>query len=76
MFSNLKKEVRLFNDNFDVKLTDTPNLLFLDHIEEDVETIVNSQEIRGTDGVMIGPSNFGPFKLILRFSYLAEDITD
>ena len=73
----MKKRVRIFDDSKSFYLDEViPNLRFLDAKEEDVETIVNSQEIRGTDGVMIGPSNFGPFKLILRFSYLAEDITD
>ncbi|WP_145353053.1 phage tail domain-containing protein [Staphylococcus cohnii] len=65
----MKKEVRLFNDNFDVKLTDTPNLLFLDHIEEDVEVKANTTEINGTDGVLMGPTTFGPFNLVLNFSF-------
>lgn len=76
MLSNLKKEVRLFNDNFDVKLTDTPNLLFLDHIEEDVEVNANTTEINGTDGVLMGPTTFGPFNLILNFSFKGLDTKD
>ena len=63
MLSSLKKEVRIFNDNFDIKLTDTPNLLFLDHIEEDVEVNANTIEINGIDGVLMGPTTFGPFNL-------------
>ena len=76
MLSNLKKEVRLFNDNFDVKLTDTPNLLFLDHIEEDVEVKANTTEINGTDGVLMGPTTFGPFNLVLNFSFKGLDTKD
>lgn len=72
----MKKEVRLFNDNFDVKLTDTPNLLFLDHIEEDVEVKANTTEINGTDGVLMGPTTFGPFNLILNFSFRGLDTKD
>lgn len=74
--SNLVKEVRLFNDNFDIKLTDTPNLLFLDHIEEDVEVNANTTEINGTDGVLMGPTTFGPFNLILNFSFKGLDTKD
>ena len=72
----MKKEVRLFNDNFDVKLTDTPNLLFLDHIEEDVEVKANTTEINGTDGVLMGPTMFGPFNLVLNFSFKGLDTKD
>ena len=76
MSSNLVKEVRLFNDNFDIKLTDTPNLLFLDHIEEDVEVNANTTEINGTDGVLMGPTTFGPFNLVLNFSFKGLDTKD
>ncbi|MGW8116549.1 phage tail family protein [Staphylococcus xylosus] len=72
----MEKEVRLFNDNFDVKLTDTPNLLFLDHIEEDVEVKANTTEINGTDGVLMGPTTFGPFNLVLNFSFKGLDTKD
>lgn len=72
----MKKEVRLFNDNFDVKLTDTDNLLFLDHIEEDVEVNANTTEINGTDGVLMGPTTFGPFNLVLNFSFKGLDTKD
>lgn len=72
----MKKEVRLFNDNFDVKLTDTDNLLFLDHIEEDVEVNANTTEINGTDGVLMGPTTFGPFNLVLSFSFKGLDTKD
>ena len=72
----MKKEVRLFNDNFDIKLTDTANLLFLDHIEEDVEVNANTTEINGTDGVLMGPTTFGPFNLVLNFSFKGLDTKD
>ena len=72
----MKKEVRLFNDNFDVKLTDTPNLLFLDHTEEGVEVNANTTEINGTDGVLMGPTTFGPFNLVLNFSFKGLDTKD
>lgn len=73
----MKKRVRIFNDNGSYYLDEViPRIRFLDATEEDVETTVNSLEINGTDGVMMGPSTFGPFKLVLRFSYIGEDITD
>ncbi|MDW4052644.1 phage tail family protein [Staphylococcus saprophyticus] len=72
----MKKEVRLFNDNFNIKLTDTPYLRFLDHIEEDVEVKANTTEINGTDGVLMGPTTFGPFNLILNFSFRGLDTKD
>lgn len=69
--------MRFFNDKESYYLDEViPRIRFLDATEEDVETNVNSLEIKGTDGVMMGPSTFGPFKLILRFSYIGEDITD
>ena len=71
----MKKEVRLFNDNFDIKLTDTPYLRFLDHIE-DVEVKANTTEINGTDGVLMGPTTFGPFNLVLNFSFRGLDTKD
>lgn len=73
----MKKRVRIFNDNGSYYLDEViPRIRFLDATEEDVETTVNSLEINGTDGVMMGPSTFGPFKLVLRFSYIGEDVTD
>ncbi len=73
----MKKRVRIFDDSKSFYLDEViPRLRFLDAKEEDVETIVNSLEIKGTDGVMMGSSNFGPFKLVLRFSYIGEDIED
>lgn len=63
----MEKEVRLFNEDFNIKLTDTPNLKFLDFIEEDVEVKANTTEINGTDGVLSGPINFGPFNFSFKF---------
>lgn len=73
----MKKRVRIFDDKGSYYLDEViPRIRFLDATEEDVETTVNSLEINGTDGVMMGPSTFGPFKLVLRFSYIGEDVTD
>lgn len=76
MLSNLKKEVKLFNDDINIKLTDIPNLKFLDFIEEGVEVKANTVEMNGTDGVLVGPSSFGPFNLILNFSFKGQDTKD
>ncbi len=76
MLSNLKKEVKLFNDDINIKLTDIPNLKFLDFIEEGVEVKANTTEVNGTDGVLMGPSSFGPFNLILNFSFKGQDTKD
>ncbi|MDN6414793.1 phage tail family protein [Staphylococcus gallinarum] len=72
----MKKEVKLFNDHFNTKITDIPNLKFLDFIEEGVEVNPNTTEINGTDGVLMGPTTFGPFNLILNFSFVGVDIND
>ena len=72
----MKKEVKLFNDNFNIKLTDTPYLRFLDYIEEDVEVNAHTTEINGTDGVLMGPTTFGPFNLVLNFSFRGLDTKD
>lgn len=72
----MKKSVRLFNDNFDITLTDIPNLKFLDFEEEGVSVNANTTEISGSDGVLKGSTNFGSFSLILNFSFLGSDIND
>lgn len=72
----MKKEVKLFNDNVSQTITDIPNLSFLDFEEEGVEAQTNSLEIKGTDGVLLGPTTFGPFNLILNFSFKGEDTRD
>ncbi|PTK94109.1 distal tail protein Dit [Staphylococcus gallinarum] len=72
----MKKEVRLFNEDIDIKLTDIPRLKFLDYIEDDVEVRADTTEISGTDGVIMGPTTFGPFNLILNFSFKGIDTKD
>lgn len=72
----MEKEVKLFNDDINIKLTDIPNLKFLDFIEEGVEVKANTVEMNGTDGVLVGPNSFGPFNLILNFSFKGHDTTD
>ena len=71
----MKKEVRLFNENFNINLTDS-NLKFLYHVEKDVQVNANTTEINGTDGVIMGPTTFGPFNLVLNFSFLGLDTDD
>lgn len=70
------KWVKIQDNNSTTVLTDFEGLQFLDSVEEDVEVIYNTQEFKGTDGEMVGPSNFGPFNLVLRFSYKAVDVKD
>lgn len=72
----MEKEVKIFNDNLNTVLTDIPRLKFLDFNEEGVEVNANTQEINGTDGVLLGPATFGPFKLVLRFFYTGTDTND
>lgn len=76
MLSSLNKEVVFFNDKSSYKLTDIKGLKFLDAIEEDVEVNTNTTEINGTDGVLVGPTSFGPFNLILNFSFKGIDTND
>ncbi|WP_268842826.1 distal tail protein Dit [Tetragenococcus koreensis] len=71
-----KKEARIFNDDFSYTLTDIPNLRFLDFEEEGVEVNENTTEINGTDGVLLGPATFGPFNLVLNFSFKGIDTKD
>lgn len=68
------KKVKMFNDNLNIELTNIPKLRFLDYEEEDVEINANTTEINGTDGVLMGPTTFGPFNLVLNFSYKDNDI--
>ena len=70
------KEVKLFNDDVSETITDIPNLRFLDFEEEGVEVQANTLEIKGTDGVLLGPTTFGPFNLVLNFSFKGEDKRD
>lgn len=70
------KWVKIQDNDSTTVLTDFEGLQFLDSVEEDVEVIYNTQEFKGTDGEIVGPSNFGPFNLVLRFSYKAVDVKD
>lgn len=70
------KEVKMFNDDFSEIITDIPRLKFLDYNEEGVEVNANTTEINGTDGVLMGPTTFGPFNLVLRFFFSGTDKHD
>lgn len=72
----MEKSVRIYNDDFNVTLTDIPNLKFLDYNEEGVEVNANTVEINGTDGVITSSNTFGPFNLVLRFFYSGRDRAD
>ena len=72
----MRKEVKLFNDDVSETITDIPNLRFLDFEEEGVEVQANTLEVKGTDGVLLGPTTFGPFNLVLNFSFKGEDKRD
>lgn len=76
MLTKLGKEVKLFNDDVSETITDIPNLKFLDFEEEGVEVQSNTLEVKGTDGVLLGPTTFGPFNLVLNFSFKGEDNRD
>lgn len=72
----MSKEVKLFNDDFNINLTDIPSLKFLDFNEDNIEVKANTTEVNGTDGVILGPTTFGPFSLILNFSFKGTDVRD
>ena len=71
------KWVKLIENDETINLTEQiEGLTFLQATEEDVEVRVNSIETNGTDGIMLGPSNFGPFPLKLNFFYRGTDTKD
>lgn len=73
----MAKWVKIISESGTKTLTDEfSRLQFLDFQEEDVQTVTNTLEIKGTDGVLTGPSTFSPFKLTLRFAYVGTDIKD
>ena len=73
----MSKWVDIIDSKGTTRITDDfARLQFLDFQEEDVQTTVNSLEVKGTDGVLVGSSTFAPFKLILRFAYVGTDIKD
>lgn len=72
-----KKWVKLIENDETINLIEQiEGLTFLQATEEDVEVRVNSIETNGTDGIMLGPSNFGPFPLKLNFFYRGTDTKD
>lgn len=72
-----KKWVKLIENDEAINLIEQiEGLTFLQATEEDVEVKVNSIETNGTDGIMLGPSNFGPFSLKLNFFYRGMDTKD
>lgn len=70
------KQVKIFNNDFSTTLTDIYGIKFLSHVEEDVDVQPNTQEINGVDGILLGPSTFGPFNLVLNFSFKGLDTKD
>ncbi len=72
----MKKWAKMFDDNSTTVLTDMKGLTFLDAREEGIEVKVNSIDVQGTDGVILGPASFGPFPLVLRFFYKGVDTQD
>jgi len=71
------KWVKILDDKGEMDLTqEITRLQFLDFVEDDVQITTNTQEIKGTDGVLTASSTFQPFKLILRFAYTGHDIHD
>ena len=73
----MAKWVNIISEAGTMSLTDEfTRLQFLDFVEEDAQITTNTLEIKGTDGVISGPSTFAPFKLTLRFAYVGTDIKD
>lgn len=71
----MDKEVKLIMKDKTVILNNE-QFEFLDYVEDDVQTTTNTTEIKGTDGVIAGASNFAPFDLQLRFVFTGTDIHD
>lgn len=73
----MDKSVRIFDGNMNVVLTkEFAKLKFLDANEESVENRITSTEIQGVDGVLMSPTSFGPFNLVLNFFYRGSDVFD
>lgn len=71
----MDKEVKLIMKDKTIVLNNE-QFEFLDYVEDDVQTTTNTTEIKGTDGVIAGASNFAPFDLQLRFVFTGTDIHD
>lgn len=72
----MEKEVKIFNDDFNIKLTDIERFMYLDFLEDNVQVKENNVEINGVDGVLPGAITFAPFNLELRFIYSGLDVED
>lgn len=74
----MEKQVKIFNDNFSMSLTDNDDLKlrFLDFIEEDIEYRMELREIEGVDGGLPSAGSFAPFNLVMNFSYKGTDKVD
>ena len=72
----MSKWVKIFDDHFSQMLTDIDGLEFLHFDEEAVEAKITTTEIQGVDGVMMSPTSYGPYKIMLRFFYRSTDVTD
>ncbi|WP_204200871.1 phage tail domain-containing protein [Mammaliicoccus sciuri] len=73
----MDKSVRIFDGNMNIVLTEEfAKLKFLDANEESVENRITSTEIQGVDGVLMSPTSFGPFNLVLNFFYRGSDVFD
>lgn len=71
-----EKWVKIITEEGTFNINDNVGFIYLDFEEEDVETTTNSQEIKGTDGIILGANTFAPFNLKLRFVYVGADIKD
>lgn len=71
----MDKEVKLIMSDKTITLNNE-QFEYLDYVEDDVQTTTNTTEIKGTDGVIAGASNFAPFDLQLRFVFTGTDIHD
>lgn len=71
-----EKWVKIITEEGTFNINDNVGFMYLDFEEEDVETTTNSQEIKGTDGTILGANTFAPFNLKLRFVYVGADIKD
>lgn len=72
----MEKAVKIFNENFSFDVTSILDLKYLDFQEESVSPRVFTQEIQGTDGVLLGSITFDPFNLALNFSFRGVDNND
>lgn len=72
----MTKTVKIFNEDFNFEITNILGLKYLDFQEDSVSPRVFTQEIQGTDGVLLGSAMFDPFNLVLNFSFKGFDNKD